>query len=88
MPEVPVRCARFFSLPRAHPHEQINEAQRNVSREGRAAEHRRRSAEERSGYMELCDGLARAIKFIPREGREQVKASQLRQKVRQECVTQ
>ena len=55
MPEVPVRCARFFLLPRAHPHERMNEAKRNVSREERVAEHRRPIAEERSGYMELCD---------------------------------
>ena len=36
--------APLFLLPRAHPHERINGAKRNDSREERAAEHRRRPA--------------------------------------------
>jgi hypothetical protein len=52
-----MRCAHLFLLPRAHPHERINGAQRNVCErnEGRAPE---RACERRSGansvsYLQL-----------------------------------
>jgi hypothetical protein len=52
----PARCAHPFLLPRAHPRERINEAQRNGSREGkdRAPQAKPRSGVATFSYAKCC----------------------------------